>query len=604
MYRFKNITAIFLCLAMICSFTACGGKKTKTPNNKKPVVSNSSVVSQEESFVDNAVTPENQESQPDNIVSDQSGLQDNSSIVIDQSGFTDTSSIPSEESSITDSSSVPLEESSTTDTSSAESEESSTTDISSVASEESSITDNSYDESEATSEQLPSTDNTDSSNDVVSDTYPNENTNSNTSSDDEEGMTDRYIPTVEDLEQKIDEADKEHETKSADWKGPSGYVIVIPKNNETCKESAEILKNWFKKNAKVDLKIVTDTTKANKKEIVIGKTNRYTYSVKDGEYFAKLSGDKLIFGGGHDVTIRKAIEIYTRMEYKKGKAYTFSGKSDFVGKKLGYTYVWGDEFETNTLDLTKWNRSTKMAATAEMTLDDTELTTKVENGYLKMFALRYWDPKKAGAEYVVPWSVTTMKTMSYRYGYIEIRAKVPFIRGVWPSFWTSSSGALNEGDYVDKYGYSTEIDIFEVFSSLDTLSPNIHKWYGDGRHTMWAVDEGNSNEWYKFESDDLINEYHTYGFEWTPTEMTMYIDDKPYYTYDLTVNFDEDESGMGGFEAPIYLIFNNHLFTGSSTYKPYQGCEVRSTDLPAEYFIDWVRLYQKNDGKSQLNLAN
>ena len=48
-----------------------------------------------------------------------------------------------------------------------------------------------------------------------------------------------------------------------------------------------------------------------------------------------------------------------------------------------------------------------MAATAELMLDNTELTTRVENGVMKMFALRYWDPKRAGIEFAAPWSVTT-----------------------------------------------------------------------------------------------------------------------------------------------------------------------------------------------------
>ena len=241
-----------------------------------------------------------------------------------------------------------------------------------------------------------------------------------------------------------------------------------------------------------------------------------------------------------------------------------------------------------------------MAATAEMDLDDTELTTKTENGYLKMFALRYWAPKKAGVEFVVPWSVTTMETMSYQYGYVEIRAKVPFGRGTWPSFWASSSGALGPKR---KSNYSIEVDIFEVFASRDTLAPNIHKWYADGRHTMWADEWDTSREGYTFDSLNIKNEYHTYGFEWTPTKMVMYVDDEPYYEYDLTRNFDDGETGMDGFDTPIYLIFNNHLFTQSSTYKPYEGSEIKVGELPAEYVIDWVRLYQKNDGKSKLYLA-
>lgn len=415
----------------------------------------------------------------------------------------------------------------------------------------------------------------------------------------DEYHTDRYVPTDSDSDEIYDEADNEQKNETVSWDGPKDYTIVIPKDNENLKEAAKELKAWFKTAADVELAVVTDDTPKKEKEIVIGSTNRYSYNAKEGEYFALVSENKLIFGGGHDVTVKKAVQIYTRLKYEAGKAYTYNGSSDFTSQKLGYSYVWGDEFEGTALDTIRWNRATKMGATAEAALDNTELTVKNENGYLKMHALRYWDPKKKGVEYIVPWSVTTMETMSYMYGYVEIRAKVPFIRGVWPSFWTSSSGALNNKS---KFDYSIEVDIFEVFSSEDKLSPNIHKWYGSGEHTMWAVDEGNSHEWYQFESDNLVNEYHTYGFEWTPTKMTMYIDDKPYYTYDLTHNFDNGESGMGGFAAPIYLIFNNHLFTDSSSYKPYSGCEVNSQDLPAEYYIDWVRLYQK-PGEGELNLA-
>ncbi len=559
MYQIKKIAVIFLCAAMVCSFTGCGNKKDTATSDKTHTSSNViSSNSEEPNNSEDIGSSEKDENVSDDVSSDASEEENSSSEESDENDISDVSS---------------------EDTLSEETDESS--------------------ESESTEE-----DSSASSEDNVSDDEENYESDSDETGEEEDSyQTDRYIPTVEDKEESVDEADKEQETKTKDWDGPEGYVIVIPENNQLCNEAATTLKTWFKENAKIDLKVVTDSAKVQEKEIVVGKTNRYNFKADDGEYFAKLSGKKLIFGGGHDVTAKKAVEIYTRMKYEKGKVYTFSGKSDFTGKKLGYTYVWGDEFETKTLDKTRWNRATKMGATAEMTLDDTELTTKTENGYLKMFALRYWDPKKAGVEYTVPWSVTTMETMSYRYGYVEIRAKVPFIRGVWPSFWTSSAGALNNTDYTEKYGYSIEVDVFEVFSSLDKLSPNIHKWYGDGRHTMWAVDQGNSNEWYQFQSDNLVNEYHTYGFEWTPTKMVMYIDDEPYYTYDLTVNFDEGETGMGGYEAPLYLIFNNHLFTDSSDYKPYDGCEIKSTDLPAEYFIDWVRLYQKNDGKSQLNLG-
>ena len=414
-------------------------------------------------------------------------------------------------------------------------------------------------------------------------------------------QTDRYIPTAEDITKSEDESDKEISAKEVSWAGPVGYVIVIPKGNVVAEKTAKLLQSYYKSSSKVDLKIVTDDTSAKEKEIVVGSTNRYKYTAKEGEFFAKVDGKKLIFGGGHDVTVKKAVQIQTRLTYKSGKVYVYSGNSDFTGKKFGYTYVWGDEFEGKTLDNTLWNQATKMSATSEMTLDNTELTTFTKNGYLNMLALRYWDPKKNGVEYVCPWSVTTMETMSYKYGYVEIRAKMPFVRGAWASFWTSSSGALGPKNPAD---YSVEVDVFENFASLDTIAPNVHKWYGDGRHTQWG-DEG---EKYTFDSLNINDEYHIYGFEWTPEKMTMYVDDKPYFTYDLSINFDEGyaankdkgASDMNGFDTQLYLIFNNHLFTSSSSYLPYDGCEIYPTDLPTEYVIDYVRLYQKNDGKSQL----
>ena len=416
----------------------------------------------------------------------------------------------------------------------------------------------------------------------------------NYSGDDEDTYkTDRYIPTASDSTDIQNEWDKEIETKAVSWNGPKGYVIVVPKGSDTAYESAQLLKDYYKKNASVDLQIVTDDAAAKDKEILIGNTARYKYTAKEGEYFAKVSGNKLIFGGGHDVTVKKAVQIQTRLKYQSGKAYEYDGSSDFINSKFGYTYVWGDEFEGTAIDGTLWSRTTSMSATSEMALDDSEQTAFLKNGYLNMLAIRYWDPKKAGIEYAAPWAVTTQETMSYKYGYVEIRAKLPFVRGAWPSFWAVSSNALGPKTAFDYY---IEVDIFENFASLDTISPNIHKWYDDGEHTQWA----DENEKYTFSSTDINNEFHTYGFEWTPEKMTMYIDDKPYYTYDLSVNFDGGSSGMGGFDTQLYLLFNNHLFTASSDYLPYDGCEIYPTDVPTEYVIDYVRLYQKKDGISKL----
>lgn len=416
--------------------------------------------------------------------------------------------------------------------------------------------------------------------------------------------TDRFIPTEESIEASKFEADIPFTAKSVDWEGPNGYTIIYPKGNKTLKYAAETLKEYFKSEADTELEIKDDSTSENAKEILIGNTKRFSKKCEEGNYFAEVKDGKLFFGGGHDSMIEKAVELFTRLKFTKGKANVFDEKQEFSSTMPdGYTYVWGDEFEGSKLNTKKWDLSTKMSGNAEIALDDSEDAIRLENGYLKMFARRYYNPKIGGAEFACPWSVSTLKEMSFKYGYLEMRAKIPFKRGCWPGFWASSSDSYGtNGKY--KSDYTIEIDFFEVFSSVDSLAPNVHKWYTDGsaKHTMWADETDASRESYTFaNAENLVNEYHIYGFEWTPTEMKMYIDRELYYTYDLTRNFDNGASGMSGFnEAQLHIIFNNHLFTQSSSWKIYDGCEIYQGDLPAEYFVDWIRLYQKDNNGSIL----
>ena len=99
---------------------------------------------------------------------------------------------------------------------------------------------------------------------------------------------------------------------------------------------------------------------------------------------------------------------------------------------------------------------------------------------------------------------------------------------------------------------------------------------------------------YKYsEYANLNDEYHTYGFEWTPTELKMYVDGTHYNTFDITKSYDLCED-MSGFHDPLFIIFNNHLFTPESSYKPNLITGNEGV-LPMAYEIDWFRVYQSKD---------
>ena len=299
---------------------------------------------------------------------------------------------------------------------------------------------------------------------------------------------------------------------------------------------------------------------------------------------------------------------------------------DLEGIVIGnntYNYVWGDEFDGNALDSTKW---TYDVANAGMTSSDPDVMMVLsdkrviaqKDGTLRLMSKVIGYNTNGNPIYGVPASVSTHKKMSYTYGYCEIKAKVPFGKGLWPGFWATTDSYFYD---LSKDKYLAEIDVFEIFGCKDGVTPNIHKWYktenydyakihgGNSNHTQFNGYEYNHelNEVYMFaerqkDISQLSNEYHVYGFEWTPTEMSMYIDGEKYMTYDITKSYDRCDD-MSGFHNPISIMFNNHLFIDTDTFLPdfepgvpssIQGSEEA---LPSTFEIDYFRLYQ-SDGVS------
>ena len=71
----------------------------------------------------------------------------------------------------------------------------------------------------------------------------------------------------------------------------------------------------------------------------------------------------------------------------------------------------------------------------------------------------------------------------------------------------------------------------------------------------------------------------------------MYVDGEKYATYDLSKSWDK-YNDMSRFHDPIFLLFNNHLMADDSSMRETIITQDK-TKLPGEYFIDWIRVYQK-----------
>lgn len=264
--------------------------------------------------------------------------------------------------------------------------------------------------------------------------------------------------------------------------------------------------------------------------------------------------------------------------------------SEFV-KSLcpDYQLVWNDEFEGDSVDPTKWQPGDDMGQAIPNSM--TERNVIVKDSCVHLISQREGDN-----DYSIASTFSTLKTMAYQYGYVEMRAKVPYELGVWAAFWAKSSPNYQTARYC------LEVDIMEQMGKRDHYCSSVHKW--GSNHSSASIPFANEDEGWKDRSyyftEEEANEFHTYGYDWTPERVAFYCDGNCFFHYDIKEENDYGEgelAGQDGFHDPIYLIFNNHLFWEGKIWwvpspKSVNAVNPR-TPMPKTMIVDYVRLYQK-----------
>jgi len=235
--------------------------------------------------------------------------------------------------------------------------------------------------------------------------------------------------------------------------------------------------------------------------------------------------------------------------------------------------VWSDEFDYQGLpDKTKWNfeegfiRNDERQYYTRPRLEN----ARVEGGMLVLECRKEeFTPENHAPVAYTSASLVTRKKVSWQYGRIEARAKLPQGKGVWPAIWTL-------GTNISRVGWPRcgEIDIMEfVGKETNNVHGTLH-YSVDGKHQS----DGGTMETIK-----PYDDFHIYAVEWTPDRIDFFFDNKKYHTVRL------DKAGEGErnpFRAPHYLILNFAL--GGSW-----GGPVDDTILPQKFLIDYVRVYEK-----------
>lgn len=239
--------------------------------------------------------------------------------------------------------------------------------------------------------------------------------------------------------------------------------------------------------------------------------------------------------------------------------------------------VWSDEFTVNGLpDSSKWSYDAGRGCPQNCGWGNNELqyytekrthNARVENGKLVIEAHK---ELFENAGYTSARLVTKNKGY-WKYGRIEVKAKLPAGRGIWPAIWMLPAKWEYGG-----WPHSGEIDIMENVGYLpDSLYGTVHTGAYNG---MLGTQKGNHTPVY-----DLSKKFHVFAVEWTEEFISFFVDDKKYFV------FANDHKGSAAwpFDKEFYLLLN--IAVGGN-WGGKKG--VDDSVFPQRMEVDYVRVYQ------------
>ena len=311
-------------------------------------------------------------------------------------------------------------------------------------------------------------------------------------------------------------------------------VITIPKGATT---------------TQIDISILTDTLMESDEIIWLGFSDPENVRIQDALSEIKIMNDDT-FMVNDDTS-----GYYSPLSYP------------------GKSMVWSDEFNQTSLDMNSWNYETGgywfnneiqyyRGGTAN---------TALQNGKLVITAKKetYQNREHTSAR------LTTEGKVEYKYGRIDVRAKLPKGQGIWPAIWLL-------GDNMSTVGWPAcgELDMMEL------LGHEPYKIHGSINYgpqgNSWAHTKTTSYS-LPVSEGDFSDKYHVFSVLWEENSIKYYVDDNLYATY----NPNNIAGGQAWrFNHPFFFILN--IAVGGD----WPGNPEPTTIFPQQMLIDYIRIFQ------------
>lgn len=262
----------------------------------------------------------------------------------------------------------------------------------------------------------------------------------------------------------------------------------------------------------------------------------------------------------------------------------------------GYTLVWHDEFNTDGRPSKEWTYEEGFVRNNELqwyqkdnaTVKDGCLVIegrkeRVKNpDYIK--GSNNWRTNREYAEYTSS-CITTQNSFHFKYGRMEVRAKIPTASGSWPAIWAVGN----------MWGWpeSGEIDLMEFYIKYGVPCILANACWGSTEKNKAVWDEGVTPFAHFTASDkNWADKFHVWRMDWDEHYIRLFLDDDIVNEIDLSKT--RNQGYKGNKENPFsnnvegfgdFILLN--LAIGSN------GGEPDLSAFPLRYYVDYVRVYKK-----------
>lgn len=280
---------------------------------------------------------------------------------------------------------------------------------------------------------------------------------------------------------------------------------------------------------------------------------------------------KVVFGDGE--TLETTTGVFTHTYNSSGtKTYdvqisAFNGLKYINATKsvivfVATSQIWGDEFDVDGApNSSKWGYD--LGAGGWGNNEPQYYTNRADNVIIQGGMLKIITKKEAylGSNYTSARLKTSGK-FSFKYGKVEIRAKMPSDGGTWPALWML-------GDNIGTVSWPAcgEIDIMEH------LGNQLNKIYGTLHYTGHSGAGGDSSTTI---ISNAATEFHLYTLDWRADSIKFYVDNQLFKTF--------TNSASLPFNQNFFLIINCAI--GGNF-----GGSIDPNFVSSTFEVDYVRVY-------------